>query len=84
MSDDDARRDQLERAQQAWELRVLDSPDPVLLDAVRRVLRIKRFELERFAARLPGPVRRGARVDLEPLQRKLEQSGIRCELVRRT
>ena len=50
---------------------------------MRRALRVKRFELERVGARLPGVVRRGARVDLEDGEARLREAGVRCELRRR-
>jgi hypothetical protein len=74
---------QRERAEQTWELVILDGPTPPVLDALRRVLRIKRFELPRVTAGLPGPVRRGARVDLAPAEAALRAAGVRCELRRR-
>jgi hypothetical protein len=78
--DADAQR---ERAQQAWELVVDEAPEPAVLATLRRVLRAKRFELPALAARLPGAVRRGARVDLAPLEQALSGAGLRCELRRR-
>jgi hypothetical protein len=75
---------QRERALKSWELLVLDSPTPVVLDALRRVLRIKRFELPRIKSSIPGVVRRGARVDLAPLEAALTEAGVRCELRRAT
>jgi len=74
---------QRERALQAWELRVLDSPTPEIREALRRVLRVKRFELARVEQALPGVVRRGARIDLAPLEAALTEAGVRCELRRR-
>jgi len=74
---------QRERALQAWELVVQDAPTRPVLRAIRRALRVKRFELERVAASLPGVVRRGARVDLADLEAELRAAGIRCELRRR-
>ena len=73
---------QRERALQSWELVVLDPSDPPLLAILRRVLRVKRFELPALAASLPGPVRRGARFDLAPLEAALKEAGVRCELRR--
>jgi len=60
----------------------LDSPDPAALEAMRRILRVKRFESAALAESLPGRVRRGARVDLEPLAAALGKAGIRCEFQR--
>ena len=79
----DAEEAQRERALGAWELFVHDAPTRAVLAAIRRVLRVKRFELEGVAARLPGVVRRGARVDLEDAEAALREAGVRCELRRR-
>ena len=51
---------------------------------LRRVLRLKRRELERVSAALPGVIRRGARVDLADSEAQLREAGVRCELRRRT
>jgi hypothetical protein len=75
---------QRERAQQAWELVVHDAPSRAVIAALRRVLRVKRSELERVSARLPGVVRRGARVDLADNEARLREAGVRCELRRRS
>lgn len=80
MSEDVRRRDQRERALGAWELVVLDDPEPPVLETVRRALRAKRFERDALRAALPGPVRRGARADLEPVRDALRAAGVRCEL----
>ena len=74
---------QRERAEQAWVLVVHDAPSRAVLAALRRVLRVKRSELERVSRALPGVVRRGARVDLEDLAARLRDAGMRCELRRR-
>ena len=60
-----------------------EPPTPAVLAAIRRALRVKRFELERVGAALPGVVRRGARVDLAGYELALRESGVRCELRRR-
>jgi hypothetical protein len=44
---------------------------------------VKRFELPDVAGALPGVVRRGAHVDLAPLEAALSEAGVRCELRRR-
>jgi hypothetical protein len=75
---------QQERAQQSWELVVHDAPSRTVLAALRRVLRVKRGELERLSASLPGVVRRGARVDLADSEAQLRDAGVRCELRRRS
>ena len=75
---------QRERAEQSWELVVHDAPSRAVLAALRRVLRVKRSELERVAASLPGVVRRGARVDLADSEARLREAGVRCELRRRS
>jgi hypothetical protein len=74
---------QRERAQQTWELVVLDAPTPAVLAALRRVLRVKRGELARVSASLPGVIRRGARADLADGEARLRDAGVRCELRRR-
>jgi hypothetical protein len=74
---------QRERARKTWELVVHDEPSRAVLAALRRVLRVKRGELERVSGALPGVVRRGARVDLEDLEARLRAAGVRCELRRR-
>jgi hypothetical protein len=76
--------DQQERAQQTWELVVHEAPSRAVLAALRRVLRVKRSELERVSASLPGVVRRGARVDLTGAEAQLREAGVRCELRRRS
>jgi hypothetical protein len=74
---------QRERAEKTWELVVHDAPSREVLAALRRVLRVKRSDLERVSGALPGVVRRGARVDLADLEARLRASGVRCELRRR-
>ena len=74
---------QRERAEQSWELVVLDAPSLAVLAALRRVLRVKRSELARVSASLPGVIRRGARVDLADSEAQLREAGVRCELRRR-
>ncbi len=81
--EDGGNQTQRERARQSWELVVLDGPDPRVLPVVRKVLRTKRLEMPALVATLPGVVRRGARVDLEPLEASLKEAGVRCELRRR-
>ncbi len=77
---------QWQRAHQAWAL-VLDiGADDLSSEALRqvfRVLRVKRMERPTFLERLPGPVRRGARIDLESAHQALSKQGIPCRLVRR-
>jgi hypothetical protein len=77
---------QLERARKTWALVVLVEPDgpPELIEKVRATLGIKRFELEELRARLPGPVRYGARVDLTPFLARLQEAGVAAELRRRS
>ena len=75
---------QRERAQQSWELVVHDPPSRAVIAALRRVLRVKRAELEQVSASLPGVVRRGARVDLADSEARLREAGVRCELRRRS
>lgn len=76
--------DQSERAHGTWQLCVLESgEDPITVDRVRRALRMKRGEREVLARKLPGPVRRGARTDLEPLLERLKTAGLRAEIARR-
>jgi len=55
----------------------------VLLRRLIRILRIKRSERVDLLRRLPGVVRRGARVDLLPLETALREAGIVCVLRRR-
>lgn len=77
---------QLERARQTWGLAIETSADaftPATLTRVCRLLRVKSFEREAFVARLPGIVRRGARVDLEPLAEALAALDVPHALVRR-
>jgi len=74
---------QRERAEKTWELVVHDAPSREVLAALRRVLRVKRSELERVSGALPGVVRRGARVDLAAHEAALREAGVRCELRRR-
>jgi len=83
---DRAERDaaQRERATKAWELVVEVRPDTAGLERLRRILRAKRFERAELAAALPGVVRRGARIDLEPVRAALAEAGIACALRRRS
>ncbi|MCR9096236.1 MAG: hypothetical protein NXI30_18575 [bacterium] len=92
MAQDDARsreadaRAQRERARRTWELVISASAEaiaPTQRSALFRVLRVKRFEREAWLARLPGPVRSGARVDLDPLRAALEAADVPCRLTRR-
>jgi hypothetical protein len=79
-----AREAQLERAQGAWELVIHESgEDPRRVLVLRRLLRMKSFEAEALRARLPGAVRRGARVDLQPILDRLTQAGVVATLERR-
>ena len=71
---------QRERAEKRWELVIEEAATPAVLSAMRRVLRVKRFELPTAAATLPGVVRRGARVDLAPLAEALVAEGVRCRV----
>jgi len=61
---------------------IVERPSPEGLEAMRRVLRLKRFEIGAVAETLPGVVRRGAEVDLAPLQERLAEVGVRAELRR--
>jgi hypothetical protein len=81
----DPARDQRERARGTWELVVHETAgdDERRFSVLRRVLRMKSFEAGALRARLPGPVRRGARVDLEPLLERLVRLGFRASLERR-
>lgn len=79
---DDPQEAQRERALQAWELVVLEAAAPRVLAALRKVLRVKRTERAALEASLPGRVRRGARVDLEPLRAALAEAGVRCQVRR--
>lgn len=86
-------RAQQERARQSWELFVerpaipgagLADPDArASLQRLLRILRVKRSERVELLRRLPGVVRRGARVDLLPLATALREAGIACVLRRR-
>lgn len=75
---------QRERALGSWELVVSAVPDDRRMETLRRVVGFKRFELDALRRKLPGPVRRGARIDLEPLEAALRRAGVECELRRRT
>lgn len=88
LSDVDPDREvaQRERAHRSWQLVVTAAAGALSAaetDALRRVLRIKRFERAALLARLPGPVRSGARVDLAPLAEALDRAGVPCRLERR-
>lgn len=74
---------QWERARQSWELFVDVSPLATSYRQLLRILRVKRTERADLRARLPGVVRRGARVDLLPLLESLRAAGIACDLRRR-
>jgi len=82
-SESDRQRTQRERALQSWELAVLEPPDDALVETLRRVLHVKRFDLPALRRALPGVVRRGARVDLEALEAGLREAGVSCALRRR-
>lgn len=76
---------QRERARQSWSL-AIDAAPEALSEGERRgllrTLRVKRSERAAFLARLPGVVRRGARVDLEDLQAGLRAEGLPARLFR--
>jgi hypothetical protein len=75
---------QRERAEGRWVLVIREARlSREQLGHVRRVLRVHRSELAGFLARLPGEVRRGARVDLLPLVEALRAGGVGADLVRR-
>jgi len=81
----DRLRDQRERASGAWSL-VVDEPADLAearSERLRRILRFKRMEWPALRRRLPGELRRGARVDLEPVLRELEAAGLCARLERR-
>lgn len=82
MSGEAEREAQRERARGTWALWVLEAPGAPGLERLRRLLRYKRFERDALARRLPGVVRRGARVDLEPVCAALRAAGLRAELRR--
>jgi len=83
-SDDDEDLVQRERAEGRWVLVIREARlSREQLGHVRRVLRVHRGELADFLARLPGGVRRGARVDLLPLVEALRAGGVGADLVRR-
>jgi len=76
---------QWERAHQVWSLVVHTERtelSPEHERALYRVLRTKRSERFALLERLPGPVRRGAAVDLSPLEEELRRAGVDCELLR--
>jgi len=75
-------RAQHERAHKTWALVVDEPASRDVLRALRRILRVKRSELPAIRAALPGVVRRGAQVDLAPLEAALAEAGVRCELRR--
>ena len=77
-------RDQRERALGTWALVVLDAASTrAELERIRRALRVHRRDRELLSSKLPGEVRRGARVDLEPLLTRLAAAGCRAELRQR-
>jgi len=83
-SQGDQDSDQRERAQGSWELVVqVDPGDESALENLRRALRFPRSDREVLRAKLPGAVRRGARVDLVPLCEKLRARGLCAEVRRR-
>ena len=83
-TDADAQRQaQRERARQSWELAVLEEPDDALMETLRRVLHVKRFDLPALRRALPGVVRRGARIDLASFETELRAAGVACALRRR-
>jgi hypothetical protein len=76
---------QWERAHQSWSLHL--DLDPTRLShqerlTLFRTLRTKRTERAGLLGKLPGIVRRGARVDLESLEADLQAAGFDCELRR--
>lgn len=76
---------QWERAHQSWALSIdvrLDSLSRGVTRQLYRILRVKRLEREALAQRLPGVVRRGAQIDLEPIATDLRAAGIPCTLRR--
>lgn len=76
-----AQRDQRERATGAWCLWIDGRPtDRAGWRTLRRTLRFSRADQAWLEDRIPGPVRRGARVDLEPLLESLRKAGIEASL----
>ena len=76
---------QWERANQVWSLHLRVDAGQLSKEAQRalfRILRVKRMERSAFLERLPGTIRRGARVDLEPVEAALREAGFDCELRR--
>jgi len=62
----------------------MEEPNEALLETLRRVLHVKRFDLPALRRSLPGVVRRGARIDLAPLEAGLREAGVACALRPRT
>lgn len=84
--DDPEARAQRERARRTWQLEITAPAEALSPDdrrALWAALRVKRFEREQWLARLPGPVRSGAEVDLRPLHTQLVEAGVPCRLARR-
>ena len=78
---------QWERAHQFWHLIIDVTSEELSPEHHRellRTLRIKRAERPAFLVSLPGIVRRGARIDLEPAWIALRKVGIEARLERRT
>jgi hypothetical protein len=74
-------RDQRERALGAWSLWVDRRPEsPAEWRALRRALRFSRADEAWLRERIPGPVRRGARVDLEGALAALRSAGVAASL----
>lgn len=79
-------RAQWERARRTWQLSVTCEPEALSESQRRtlfRALRVKRFERDACLARLPGPLRSGAFVDLEAVLDALEGAEIPARLERR-
>lgn len=80
----DADERQRERALGSYELRIDTRPDgDAAWKSLRRALRLSRADDAWLRARVPGVVRRGARVDLLPYLERVHAAGHAAELVPR-
>ena len=74
----------MERASGRFQIRIDAVPvDDAALHRLRRALRLSRADLPWLKSRLPGVVRRGAKVDLLPILDRIHEAGHAARLERR-
>jgi len=81
---DEAALEQRERAEGAFEIHIDVAPaDDAAFHRLRTALRLSRADIPWLKERVPGVVRRGARVDLLPVLGRIREVGHQASLRRR-